>query len=59
MEDLRVGTHFLRRAEAVRLTAQGIYDNSEREVVLEFVADTLKLAELMVKLTALLAPSGT
>ena len=59
MENRRVSAHFLSRAESVRLIAQGIYDNSEREVVLQFVAETVELASLMVKLVALITPNGT
>ena len=35
---------FLRRANEVRLVAQGIFDNGERAAVLKFVDDCEKLA---------------
>jgi len=47
MEDQEIGADLVRRAEAVRLIAQGIYDSAEREVVLQFVADVVKLAKLI------------
>jgi hypothetical protein len=47
MEDQEIGTDLLLRAEAVRLIAQGIYDNAEREVELQFMADAVKLAALI------------
>jgi len=47
MGDQEIGADLLLRAESVRLIAQGIYDNAEREAVLQFVADAVKLAALI------------
>jgi len=44
MQDKKPGTQFYRRAEEVREIAKGLFDRSEREIVMQFVAEAEKLA---------------
>ena len=43
MQDKDAAAEFHRRAEKVREIAQGIFDQTERRLVLKFVADSEKL----------------
>ena len=44
MQDDGTAANFHSRADEVRKIAQGVFDNSERQTLLQFVADFEKLA---------------
>jgi hypothetical protein len=44
MRDKSLAVEFQRRAEEIRTIALGVYDDTERQILLEFVKDSEKLA---------------
>ena len=45
MTDDKKAARIMKRAQTVREIAQGIFDRTERRVVMKFVSDAAKLAE--------------